>query len=119
MCARQDDDVPTTKVWLDQALRLFAAHPKLSYMTGYRARSGALGNVGLGRGGVNLVDPATSINFQFVYKLVAGPLFVRRSTWLDLGMFNMNFSCAGDPGIHFEYEYSIRTWWRDYQVRLC
>ena len=37
---------------------------------------------------------------------------------MDLGMFNMNFSCAGDPGIHFEYEFSLRTWWRDYQVRL-
>jgi len=54
---------------------------------------------------VSVVDPATQIKFHYVYKLVAGPLFFRRSTWVDLGMFNLNFSCAGDPGIHFEYEY--------------
>jgi hypothetical protein len=33
-------------------------------------------------------------------------------------MFNMNFSCAGDPGIHFEYEFSLRTWFRDYQAGI-
>lgn len=28
----------------------------------------------------------------------------------------MNFSCPGDPGIGFDYEYSLRTWWKGYQV---
>jgi hypothetical protein len=60
---------------------------------------------GLSAWQVSVVDPATGIKFHYAYKLVAGPLFFRRSTWVDLGMFNLNFSCAGDPGIHFEYEY--------------
>jgi hypothetical protein len=33
-------------------------------------------------------------------------------------MFNMNFSCRGDPGIGFDYEFSLRTWWKGYQVGL-
>lgn len=33
-------------------------------------------------------------------------------------MFNLNFSCAGDPGIHFEYEYSLRTWYRGYHAGI-
>ena len=32
------------------------------------------------------------------------------------GMFNMNYSCVGDPGIGFGSEFSLRTWWSGYQV---
>ena len=33
-------------------------------------------------------------------------------------MFNMNYSCIGDPGIGFDLEFSLRTWWTGYQVGL-
>jgi GT2 family glycosyltransferase len=39
-----------------------------------------------------------------------GPLLVRRSWFEHLGQFNLNFSCAGDPGIGFDFEYSVRMW---------
>lgn len=114
----QDDDTPSGSTWVAEAAALLAAHPRLIYITGYRARAGAGGNIGDGRDKVSVVDPATQIKFHYVYKLVAGPLFFRRSTWVDLGMFNLNFSCAGDPGIHFEYEYSLRTWYRGYHAGI-
>ena len=31
----------------------------------------------------------------------------------------MNYSCIGDPGIGFDYEFSLRTWWAGYQVRVA
>jgi hypothetical protein len=74
----QDDDVPIGTTWLSDALRLYSAHPKLIFMTGYRARAGAGGNIGLGRAKIPGKDPRTGIPFMFVYKLVAGPLFLRR-----------------------------------------
>jgi hypothetical protein len=42
---------------------------------------------------------------------------VHRYAWA-LGMFHLEFSCAGDPGIHFEYEFSLRTWLYGYQAGL-
>eukprot|EP00976_Prorocentrum_cordatum_P016821 338429-Prorocentrum_minimum.AAC.1 len=73
-----DDDVPQGKTWLKEALDLFHAHERLLFMTGYRARMGAGGNMGDGRTKVTTPDHWTNIPFMFAYKLVAGPLFLRR-----------------------------------------
>jgi len=108
----QDDDVPTGTTWLSQALTLFESHPRLSFLSGYRARGGFPGgNYGEGRGKIPTVDKKANVPFMFAYKLVAGPLFYRRDVFMRTGMFMLEFSCAGDPGIHFEYEYSLRTWY--------
>ena len=46
----QDDDVPVGAGWLAQAQRLFDVHPKLLFLSGYRARAGLPGgNYGLAR----------------------------------------------------------------------
>ena len=115
----QDDDVPTGTKWLTQALTLFESHPKLSFLSGYRARGGFPGgNFGEGRGKIPTTDNKANVPFMFAYKLVAGPLFYRRDVFMQTGMFMLLFSCAGDPGIHFEYEYSLRTWYYEYQAGL-
>ena len=115
----QDDDVPTGTKWLTQALALFESHPKLTFLSGYRARGGFPGgNYGLGRGKIPTTDKKANVPFMFAYKLVAGPLFYRRDVFMRTGMFMLLFSCAGDPGIHFEYEYSLRTWYYEYQAGL-
>jgi hypothetical protein len=36
-CA-QDDDTPSGSTWVAEAAALLAAHPRLIYITGYRAR---------------------------------------------------------------------------------
>ena len=33
-------------------------------------------------------------------------------------MFHQSFSCRGDPGIGFDYEYGIRLWKRGFEVGL-
>jgi hypothetical protein len=38
------------------------------------------------------------------------PLQIRQSWFAHLGNFQTNFSCPGDPGIGFDFEYSVRLW---------
>ena len=63
-------------------------------------------------------DPKSNIPFMFVYKVNMGPMMARRSAFLKLGMYHPGFSCAGDPGIGFDYEFSIRAWKLGYKVGL-
>jgi len=39
-----------------------------------------------------------------------GPVLAPRASFLASGMFHTNFSCPGQPGIGFDYEYSVRMW---------
>ena len=44
-----------------------------------------------------------------------GPVLVRRSFFMESGMFLRAMSCVGDAGIGFDFEFSIRAWkdgWR-------
>jgi hypothetical protein len=45
-----------------------------------------------------------------------GPMIVRRYHFHQLGMFSTDISCAGAPGIGFDFEFSIRAWANGYQV---
>ena len=56
--------------------------------------------------------------FMWIYKVNMGPLLVRRSWFEHLGQFNLNFSCPGDPGIGFDFEYSVRLWHENARVGL-
>ena len=48
----------------------------------------------------------------------AAPLVYRRDTFLQLGHFNANFSCVGEAGIGFDFEYSLRLWKHGHEVGL-
>ena len=61
------------------------------------------------------VDSDIKKPFMWMYKVNLAPLIVRRSLFSEVGGFNTNFSCAGNPGIGLDYELSIRLWklgWR-------
>lgn len=47
-----------------------------------------------------------------------GPMSVRRSVFLKMGMFHPSLSCPGDSGIGFDYEFSIRAWKMGFKVGL-
>ena len=52
--------------------------------------------------------------FMFATLVNMGPFLIRRSYFLESGMFNGNFSCRGEPGIGFDYEFALRTWYLGY-----
>ena len=64
------------------------------------------------------MDARTRIPFDFMYKVNASPLIVRRDTFLRLGMFHQAMSCPGQAGITFDFEYSIRMWKHGSKVRV-
>ena len=46
------------------------------------------------------------------------PPWSKRDVFLELGGFNKNLSCPGEPGIGFDFEYSVRLWYNNFQVAL-
>jgi hypothetical protein len=63
-------------------------------------------------------DPNTNRFFMFVENVNIGPYLIRKSSYLDLGGFDLAFSKPGSPGICFESELCYRAWIRGYQVAL-
>lgn len=57
---------------------------------------------------LKMTDPKARALYMPMYKVNAAPLAVDRRVFAELGGFNQNFSCVGDSGIDFDFEYSIR-----------
>ena len=121
----QDDDLPpATPDWLLQARDLQAEHPNLGLIAGMvgQVQGGPdTGRWGKARGRhVKQIPYADSKGrpFMFVSWANIGPFLLRRSIFLKAGMFHTSFSCRGDPGIGFDYEYGIRLWKKKYEVGL-
>uniref|UniRef100_A0A061S107 Glycosyltransferase 2-like domain-containing protein n=1 Tax=Tetraselmis sp. GSL018 TaxID=582737 RepID=A0A061S107_9CHLO len=132
----QDDDAPKEVSWLLRAQSLFRHYPELHLLGGNRGRmdSGKIideelnyvngpkyGPSTLSRTccrNISTADPKTGVKFMFVYKINMGPMIVPRHSFLSSGMFHTALSCAGDPGIGFDYEYSIRMWYSGQAVGL-
>lgn len=132
----QDDDAPLPgSLWLQDAMVLFATHPKMGMLGAYRGRmddgsrmkeSGQNDGSKFGAGHekdretrpITHQDAATGAPFMWVYKVNMGPLLVRRTLFLALGGFNLNFSCAGEMGQGFDFEYSVRLWREGWRVGL-
>ena len=134
----QDDDVPSSRDrpvgrWLAKALVLFRRHPAMGMLGAYRGRfddgkrmKGNNCNDGSKFGAEPGADPLGETKripsgrggFMFIYKVNMGPLIIRRSIFQQLGMFNVNFSCAGHAGMGFDFEYSVRLWKEGFKVGL-
>jgi len=137
----QDDDAPLTSGavgWHQQFLDLFRDHPNLGFLGAHRGRMdfgwmvdgrtnqisgpkfGAPSDTGrsVAYRSLNYYSPTTGIPFMYMYKINAGPLMVNRHRFLRAGMFYSELSCPGEPGIGFDFEYSIRTWSLGQQVGL-
>jgi hypothetical protein len=76
------------------------------------------GKFGRRRAAIRGKDWASGQPFMYAYKVNASPMIVRRSVFLRVGMFHPGYSCPGDAGISFDFEYSVRMWWHGYQVGL-
>jgi len=121
----QDDDLPpAVPDWLRQARDLQQEHPRLGLIAGMvgQIQGGPdTGRWGKARGRhVRQIPYSDSKGrpFMFVSWANIGPFLLRRSIFLASGMFHQSFSCRGDPGIGFDYEYGIRLWRRKYEVGL-
>eukprot|EP00192_Tetraselmis_astigmatica_P006614 CAMPEP_0117657112 /NCGR_PEP_ID=MMETSP0804-20121206/5159_1 /TAXON_ID=1074897 /ORGANISM="Tetraselmis astigmatica, Strain CCMP880" /LENGTH=709 /DNA_ID=CAMNT_0005463549 /DNA_START=405 /DNA_END=2531 /DNA_ORIENTATION=+ len=128
----QDDDQPKPgdATWLIQGRDLFKIHKGLGMVGGLRGRM----DVGKGvdketnqnagkKYGPRFLKiyqrcPKLKIPFMFMYKVNAAPLLARRQVMMQLGGLQEAFSCPGDAGIGFDFEYSIRLWAAGYQVGL-
>jgi hypothetical protein len=101
-------------------VRLFRNHPRLAMLGGFRGRMDVGSRFDKSTGQlwgkkygphyipVKMVDPKSRLLYMPMYKVNAAPLVVDRRVFAELGGFNANFSCVGDSGIDFDFEYSIR-----------
>lgn len=121
----QDDDVLTTTQddWGPRASELFQRHPSLCVLGGYVAWSHVEGG-GL-RGEeyygneksynpklekVHFTQACGSQTFRFVGVIASSPMILRKSCVQELGLLSTMSTEAGDPGIMFDVEYSLRAW---------
>eukprot|EP00873_Tetraselmis_striata_P003378 jgi/Tetstr1/423642/TSEL_014278.t1 len=117
----QDDDMPPAKhLWVHHFVSAFVNNEKLGFVGGFTGTiqgGPQTGKHGVGRSPIRHAA-ANKRPFMFVTLTNIGPFVIRQDLFWHTGMFNMNFSCPGDPGIGFDYEFSLRTWWKGYQVGL-
>ena len=127
----QDDDyMPKGDAWLSKAISLFKKYPKLGLLGGYRGRLddgtkmipqqnqndgskyGAEPEKDRAKRTKDILFKDISVNadFMFAYKVNLAPMITRRSLFAEVGGFNHNFSCPGQPGIGLDFELSIRMW---------
>ena len=134
----QDDDRPNDPNWLARALKLFKVQPKMSMLGGHAGRLDTSKNMEVKRqwgarskgyrGGptwqnagekygnaagalpIKFLDPNTEEAFMWAYKVNSAPLIVRTDDFIRVGLFHPMFSCPGEMGIGFDFEFSIRLW---------
>jgi glycosyltransferase involved in cell wall biosynthesis len=125
ICLMQDDDRPPRDgSWLAKALEVFMHYPKLAILgcwCGFNQYFAEEYNApwlpdGLRR--IPFYDPNTRLPFIFVENVNIGPYLLRKSTYRELGGFDLRFSAPGEPGITFEAELCYRAWRRGYEVAL-
>jgi hypothetical protein len=121
----QDDDLPPTEPnWLIQAEDNFYEHKKLALIAGLVGQ--IQGGPDTGRWGKQRGRHVKQIPyydskgrpFMFVSWANIGPFVLKRDAFLSTGMFHDSYSCRGDPGIGFDYEYGIRLWRNNKEVAL-
>jgi len=143
VCLLQDDDtLPESTDWVDDALALFDANPDMAVLCGQSAWNvrdidpdyefdppSANCVPGIeewlrGSGGfrdelpedVPTRDPETGQRFVFAPCISVGPVFVRTSVFEELGGFDLGFADPGEPGMGFEVDFSLRCWKAGYRV---
>jgi GT2 family glycosyltransferase len=124
----QDDDILTTGQddWGPRASELFQRHPSLCVLGGYVAWSHVEGGKLRGQEyygneksynpkleKVHFKQPCGSQTFRFVGVIASSPMILRKSCVQELGLLSTMSTEAGDPGIMFDVEYSLRAWASD------
>ncbi|XRA99797.1 glyco_trans_2-like domain-containing protein [Pycnococcus provasolii] len=60
----------------------------------------------------------TGRKFMYAPLVNMGPFAVDRSIFLKVGMFHQGYSCRGEPGIQFDFEFSLRLWKLGYRAGI-
>jgi len=138
MLIQDDDAAPKDDSWVRNALYFFNKYPTLGILGGYRGRidngkkqmadlkqnNGQKFGADWKRDRMKLTQALSTVDldikkpFMWMYKVNLAPFIVRRSLFTEVGGFNTNFSCAGNPGIGLDYELSIRLWKLGWRVGL-
>mmetsp|Transcript_16065 Transcript_16065/g.50503 ORF Transcript_16065/g.50503 Transcript_16065/m.50503 type:complete len:208 (+) Transcript_16065:96-719(+) len=118
----QDDDLPSGRPgFLGHLNSLFRHNAKLMLVTGLSAciEGGRWTGKYSTRRGRKPILPnmrdSTGGAFMFGSLLNFGPFTVRRSSFFEIGSFHEGYSCRGEPGIQFDYEFSLRLWHNGWQ----
>lgn len=99
----QDDDFYKGEAWVKNALRLFEKDPKMAIVGGRdRVSVSGEGEIEVGRYGP----------FQYAQIINAAPMWIRRSIFLELGGFDLDFV----PMFWHEGALCIKAWLNGYHV---
>ena len=127
-----DSCLPTTPLWIGDAIALFRALPALAMLSArvgfdavlsYQMDSAFRNARTWGSAPYKPIDHAFrrtgngDIPFRFVPGVDNGPLFYRRDALLEIGGFDESFSCsAGHLSGHYDFDASLQFWIKGWQV---
>ncbi len=136
VCLLQDDDIPPrNNLWVEQAIKLFDAFPKLLILGGrggfdilipdpvapntppeYKIVGDIAGCPGVNKYRIYedpiYLDPSSGIKFMFTVFVNRAPTFLRREAFLELGGINQEYA----PFQCDDVDACIRAWLAGYQV---
>jgi hypothetical protein len=136
ICILQDDDIPPASgAWAAQALALFEQDRQLAVLGGHQGWVLDLSQAGdkvrarhvygyreerrwTYAKDIPFRDPASGQPFMYVQGVSIGPIFYRRDVFLELGGFNLDYSCPGEVGMLVDHELSIRAWQAGHRVAV-
>ena len=122
-CLIQDDDIlPEDGQWIETALALFDAHPRLGVLGGFMGWNDFFDSYYINDQArrnerpLPHVDPSTGQPFLFVENVNIGPYFARKEYFTEVGGWDFRFSDSGKPGMGFDHELCYRMWLAGYEV---
>lgn len=129
----QDDDLlPMTDEWVQNALRLFEALPELGVLGGYIGQlwDHATGqgyeygeqtstHGGLRKGDTKplpYIEPTTGLPFMYAECVWVAPVFIRRSLLRKAGGLELTIAKRGEPGVWQDCVFSYEAWVSGFSV---
>lgn len=131
----QDDDLlPQSDRWIENALRLFESKPDLGLLGGYIGQlwdpdsskgfeygEQVSSHGGLRRGNtqpIQYIDPTTDLPFMYAECVWIAPVFVRRSLIRKAGGLELTIAKTGEPGVWQDCVFSYEAWVSGFTVGL-
>lgn len=129
----QDDDLlPASDEWVQNALRLFEALPELGVLGGYIGQlwDHATGqgyeygeqtstHGGLRKGNTKplpFIEPTTGLPFMYAECVWIAPVFIRRSLLRKAGGLELTIAKRGEPGVWQDCVFSYEAWVNGFSV---
>lgn len=129
----QDDDrLPMSDKWLQDALRLFETLPQLGVLGGYigqlwdhaTGQGFEYGEQRSTHGGLRsgdtkplpFIEPNTKLPFMYAECVWIAPVFIRRSLMRKAGGLELTIAKRGEPGVWQDCVFSYEAWVNGYTV---